>query len=350
MMFVRVGGTVIVVLRESADATDRDRVRALLESRGASFRPLEAGGRGLFVLEGEVSADLSRTLATLPGVDGVLPLRQGFVLASRRYHPEGTVVEAGPARIGGPSLVLAAGPCAVEDREGLEAAAEAVRKAGGSLLRGGSFKPRTSPYAFQGLGEEGLRIHRETADRFGLAMVSEVLDRADLPLVSSYADVLQVGSRNMQNFPLLKALGKVSRPVILKRGLAATREEFLLAAEYILEAGNPRVILCERGVRSFDPSLRNSLDLGSVVLLKEMTHLPVLVDPSPASGDRKLVVPLARAAVAAGADGLLVEVHPHPERALSDGPQALLPTDLMALSRDLEVLAPVAGRTFRRAP
>ncbi len=340
----------IVVLRENTASSDREKVRALLESRGAAFRALEASGRSLFVLEGEVPADLSRSLASLSGVDAVLPLREGFVLASRRYHPEATVVEAGPARIGGPSLVLAAGPCAVEDREGLEAAADAVRKAGGTLLRGGSFKPRTSPYAFQGLGEEGLRLHREVADRFGLAMVSEVLDRADLPLVSSYADVLQVGSRNMQNFPLLKALGKVSRPVILKRGLAATREEFLLAAEYILEAGNPQVVLCERGVRSFDPSLRHSLDLGSVVLLKEMTHLPVLVDPSHASGDRRLVVPLARAAAAVGADGLLVEVHPRPQRALSDGPQALLPGDLLSLAQDLEVLAPVAGRTFRRAP
>jgi 3-deoxy-7-phosphoheptulonate synthase len=229
----------------------------------------------------------------------------------------------------------------------MEACAAAVKAAGGRVLRGGSFKPRTSPYSFQGLGAEGLRVHRAAADRHGLIMMSEVLDREDLAQVAEITDILQVGSRNMQNFPLLRALGRQAKPVLLKRGLAATREEFLLAAEYILSGGNGDVILCERGIRSFDPSLRNSLDLASVVLLKEMTHLPVLVDPSHATGQHRLVLPMARAAAVCGADGLLLEVHPEPSRALSDGPQAILPRDLIRLSLDLAALLPVVGRSFQ---
>ncbi len=336
----------IIVFETDATKEDLGRARELLSSRAVEFRPQRAGGHEVWVVDGEVSAEVRDNLAALPGIRQAGPLREGYVLSSRSLRPEGTVVQAGPARIGARALVLAAGPCAVENSEQIEACAKAVKAAGGTLLRGGSFKPRTSPYAFQGLGEEGLRLHREACDRHGLAMVSEVLDREDLPRVADFADVIQVGSRNMQNFPLLKALGRLGKPVLLKRGLAATREELLLAAEYILAGGNPHVVLCERGVRSFDPSLRNSLDLGSVVLLKEMTHLPVLVDPSHASGARRLVPPLARAAAVAGADGLMVEVHPDPRAALSDGPQALLPQELARLAGDLRALARVVGRTF----
>jgi 3-deoxy-7-phosphoheptulonate synthase len=336
----------IVVFDTAATSEDLVRARALLESSSVAFRTERAGGTEVWVVDGEAPREVRDALASLPGVRQAGPLREGYVLASRSEGRGSTTVQAGPARIGGRPLVLAAGPCAIEGPEQIEACAAAVKAAGGTLLRGGSFKPRTSPYAFQGLGEEGLRLHREACDRHGLAMVSEVLDREDLPRVAEFADMIQVGSRNMQNFPLLKALGRLKKSVLLKRGLAATREEFLLAAEYVLAGGNPDVVLCERGVRSFDPSLRNSLDLGSVVLLKEMTHLPVLVDPSHASGARRLVLPLARAAAVAGADGLLVEVHPDPHAALSDGPQALLPEELGDLARDLKALAPVVGRTF----
>lgn len=273
-------------------------------------------------------------------------MTESYVLAAKEYRAPAPLPLGGGVEVGGTELLLAAGPCAVEGPAQMEACARAVRAAGGRVMRGGSFKPRTSPYTFQGLGEEGLKLHREAADRHGLLVMSEVLDRQDLPLVSQYADILQVGSRNMQNFPLLKALGKQPKPVLLKRGLAATREEFLLAAEYILAGGNFSVILCERGVRGFDPALRHSLDLASVCLLKEMTHLPVLVDPSHATGERRFVLPMARAAVAAGADGLLIEVHPDPPRALSDGPQAILPEELERLSADVRALAPIVGRTF----
>jgi 3-deoxy-7-phosphoheptulonate synthase len=280
------------------------------------------------------------------GVARAVPDGLGYLHASREIHPEGSLVTVKGVAVGGEAFLLAAGPCAVESESQMEACAVAVKAAGGRVLRGGSFKPRTSPYSFQGLGAEGLRIHRAAADRNGLIMMSEVLDREDLAQVAEITDILQVGSRNMQNFPLLRALGRQAKPVLLKRGLAATREEFLLAAEYILSGGNGQVILCERGIRSFDPSLRNSLDLASVVLLKEMTHLPVLVDPSHATGQHRLVLPMARAAAVCGADGLLLEVHPEPDRALSDGPQAILPEDLIRLSADLAALLPIVGRSF----
>jgi 3-deoxy-7-phosphoheptulonate synthase len=336
----------ILVLDPAITPSQREALDSFLAGRGASVRE-NRGGRGdLVVLASNPGGVTAEEIQAREGVLRAVSAGQDFVHASREFHPESTVVRVGGAGIGGRELLLAAGPCAVESESQMDACARAVSAAGGRILRGGSFKPRTSPYSFQGLGAEGLRIHREVADRHGLLMMSEVLDREDLALVAGVADILQVGSRNMQNFPLLKALGRQSKPVLLKRGLASTREEFLLAAEYILSEGNGRVILCERGIRSFDPSLRNSLDLASVVLLKEMTHLPVLVDPSHATGRHRLVLPMARAAAVCGADGLLLEVHPEPAKALSDGPQAILPADLVSLSRDLRVLAPVVGRTF----
>jgi 3-deoxy-7-phosphoheptulonate synthase len=336
----------ILVLAPDITPSQREALDSFLAGRGATVRE-NRGGRGdLVVLTSNPGGVTAEEFQARSGVHKAVSAGQEFVHAAREFHPENTVIRVGGAEIGGKELLLAAGPCAVESEAQMEACARAVSAAGGRILRGGSFKPRTSPYSFQGLGAEGLRIHREVADRNGLLMMSEVLDREDLALVAGVADILQVGSRNMQNFPLLKALGRQSKPVLLKRGLASTREEFLLAAEYILSEGNGQVILCERGIRSFDPSLRNSLDLASVVLLKEMTHLPVLVDPSHATGRHRLVVPMARAAAVCGADGLLLEVHPEPAKALSDGPQAILPTDLLALSADLRVLAPVVGRTF----
>jgi 3-deoxy-7-phosphoheptulonate synthase len=268
----------------------------------------------------------------------------------RESRPDGTQVPLGPRlAVGGPEFVVMAGPCAVEDAAQIADAAAAVAQAGCPVLRGGAFKPRTSPYSFQGLGAAGVRLLLDAADRQGLAAVTEVLEPADLPALDGVA-LLQVGARNMQNFALLKALGRLRRPVLLKRGPAATVEEWLLAAEYLLDGGNDQVILCERGIRSFEPSTRNTLDLAAVVIAKQRTHLPVIVDPSHATGRRELVVPLSLAAAAAGADGLLVEVHPRPAEALSDGAQALLPADLGDLMRRLMPVLAGVGRELWRPP
>jgi 3-deoxy-7-phosphoheptulonate synthase len=336
----------ILVLRRDITVEQREGIEAFLSARGALSTQAPGGEMEALALLAMPEGLLGSALLALPGVERLLPMSESFLLASRAAREGTTVVSWKGVEVGATALALMAGPCAVESAGQMDACAAAVRAAGGRILRGGSFKPRTSPYAFQGLGEEGLRLHREAADRHGLLVLSEVLDRADLPLVAERADLLQVGSRNMQNFPLLKVLGKQEKPVVLKRGLSATREEFLLAAEYVLQGGNGKVILCERGVRSFDPVLRNTLDLASVCLLKEMTHLPVIVDPSHATGRRTLVAPMARAAVAAGADGLLVEIHPDPGRALSDGPQALPASELRALAMEMAAIAPIVGRTF----
>ena len=278
---------------------------------------------------------------TSPAADPSIPAR---VLRSAR--PSGTRVTVGPVEIGGPAFVVAAGPCAVESAAQTEGTAEAVAGAGAHLLRGGVFKPRTSPYAFQGLGEAGLSILGRSGGRHGLPVVAEVLEPSQLPSLMERVDLLQVGARNMQNFPLLRALGKVRRPVLLKRGFAATVEEWLLAAEYVLDGGNTQVILCERGIRTFETATRNTLDLASVALVKQRSHLPVLVDPSHATGLRELVIPMALAAAAAGADGLLVEVHTRPEEALCDGRQALTPELFAELMERLPAVLQSVGRSL----
>ena len=262
-------------------------------------------------------------LSALPGVDSVTPISRPFKLASRELHPDDTIVRVLGTVIGDGSLALMAGPCAVESREQLFQTADAVLAAGATVLRGGAFKPRTSPYSFQGLGVEGLRFLAEARQRTGLPVITEVMEPSDVGVVAEHADILQVGTRNMQNFPLLTAVGRAGRPVMLKRGLAATIEEWLMSAEYILSSGNPNVILCERGIRTFDTYTRNTLDLTAVPLLHHLTHLPVIVDPSHATGKRWLVRPMALAGVAAGADGIMVEVHPRPDEAWSDGEQSL---------------------------
>lgn len=265
-------------------------------------------------------------------------------LVSRNPHRAGTRIRIGTVEIGGDGFTVIAGPCAVESEAQMRETAAFVAAAGAQLLRGGAFKPRTSPYSFQGLGEPGLQLLAAAGREYGLPVVTEVVSESDVPLVAHYADVLQVGARNMQNFALLKALGKTGKPVLLKRGLAATLEEYLLAAEYILHAGNPDVILCERGIRSFETATRNTLDLNAVALLKQWTHLPVLVDPSHGTGRRALVAPLAKAALAAGADGVIIEVHPDPEHARSDGDQSLHLPEFAAMMHELACLAPLAGR------
>jgi 3-deoxy-7-phosphoheptulonate synthase len=269
-----------------------------------------------------------------------------YKLASRSFRPAGTVVKIGDVDVGGERVVVMAGPCSVESRDQIERSAEVVARAGAQVIRGGAFKPRSSPYAFQGLGEDGLHILREAADRNGLLVVSEVMDLTQVPLVAQYADILQVGARNMQNFNLLRELGRQRKPVLLKRGISATIEELLLSAEYILAGGNYDVILCERGIRTFETYTRNTMDISAIPVVKKLSHLPIVADPSHGTGRRDMVAPMGRAAVAAGSDGLLVEVHPDPDHALSDGAQSLRFEQFEELMSQLRIIAPAVGRSM----
>jgi 3-deoxy-7-phosphoheptulonate synthase len=288
-----------------------------------------------------------RDIEILPGVREVVRITQPYKLASRVFRPEGTIVELPRGvRIGGPEVVVAAGPCAVESAEQIELIAASVAKAGARLLRGGAFKPRSSPYSFQGMGEEGLRLLRAAGDKHGLGVVSEVMDSSQIDLMLPYVDVLQVGARNMQNYHLLRALGTTPKPVLLKRGMSATIEEWLLSAEYIMSGGNYNVILCERGIRTFETYTRNTLDIAAIPVIKKLSHLPILADPSHGTGRRDKVVPMARAAVAAGTDGLLIEVHNDPEHALSDGAQSLYFEQFEKLMEQLRMIAPAVGRSI----
>jgi 3-deoxy-7-phosphoheptulonate synthase len=268
-----------------------------------------------------------------------------YKLASRFFRPQGTVVKIGKVEIGGPHVVTMAGPCSVESREQIEETAEIVAAHGAQIMRGGAFKPRSSPYSFQGLGEEGLKLIRAAADRCGLLVVSEVMDHTQLPMLMSYADILQVGARNMQNFNLLREVGRTRKPVLLKRGNSATIEELLLAAEYIMSGGNYDVILCERGIRTFETFTRNTMDISAIPVVKKLSHLPMIGDPSHGTGRRDQVLPMARAAVAAGADGLIVEVHPDPDRAMSDGAQTLTPAQFAEMMQQVRAIAAAVGRT-----
>ncbi len=285
-------------------------------------------------------------LESLASVDRVMPVLRSFKLASREVRPEGSHVQVGAVVIGGRLLAMIAGPCAVESAEQVEAAADAVKRAGANMLRGGAFKPRTSPYSFQGMENRGLALLEAAGRRTGLPIVTEIMDAHDIELVAAHADMLQVGARNAQNFSLLRRLGRIRKPILLKRGMATRLEEFLMAAEYILSEGNPNVVLCERGIRTFETATRNTLDLSAVPLLKEWSHLPVVVDPSHGTGIASLVAPMALAAIAAGADGLMIEVHPHPETALSDGPQQLSPAAFANLMALLRPVAEAVGRTL----
>jgi len=288
-------------------------------------------------------------LELLPGVREVVKISEPYKLVGRTFKPEDTVVDVGGVKVGGPEVIVMAGPCSVETREQVGTVARAVLSAGARVLRGGAFKPRTSPYSFQGHGEEALRWMREVADELGLAIVSEVMDLRTIDMMLKYVDCLQVGARNMQNFDLLKELGRVRRPVLLKRGMSATIEEWLLSAEYLLAGGNQQVILCERGIRTFENATRNTLDISAIPVVKKRSHLPILVDPSHGTGRRDKVIPMARAAIAAGADGLLIEVHDNPEKALSDGAQSLYPHQFETLMGELRVIAPVVGRSLPMA-
>jgi 3-deoxy-7-phosphoheptulonate synthase len=285
-------------------------------------------------------------LELLEGVREARHVSSPYKLAGRPFRPAGTVIKVGGVEIGAEKIVVMAGPCGIESRDQIERAAEAVARAGCPILRGGAFKPRSSPYSFQGLGEEGLRLAREAADRNGLYVISEVMDHTQIATVAAYADILQVGARNMQNFNLLRELGHLRKPVLLKRGMAATIEELLLSAEYILSGENYDVMLCERGIRTFESATRNTMDISAIPVVKKLSHLPMIADPSHGTGRRDHVPALARAAVAAGADGLLIEMHPNPDQARSDGAQSLWPAQLQELMEQIRAIAGVVGRTM----
>jgi 3-deoxy-7-phosphoheptulonate synthase len=285
-----------------------------------------------------------RQLEVLDGVHEVVRISEPYKLASRSFKQENTVIGIGDVEIGGQEVIVAAGPCAVESREQIMTIAEAIRASGAKILRGGAFKPRTSPYSFQGLGEEGLKLLREAADRYELLAVTEIVDVNHIAMVEKYADILQVGARNMQNFQLVRELGKVGKPVLLKRGMSATIEEWLMASEYILSGRNHNVILCERGIRTFENYTRNTLDISAVPVIKKLSHLPIFTDPSHGTGIRDKVIPMARASIAAGADGIIVEVHHDPEHARSDGAQSLFPHQFEQMMKELRIIARAVGR------
>jgi len=291
-----------------------------------------------------------RLIEVLEGVQEVLRITEPYKLASRTFKPQNSIVAIDELRIGGDEVVVMAGPCSAETEEQVDATAVSVKKAGAKVLRGGAFKPRSSPYSFQGLGEEGLRLLRSAADRHNLKLVSEVMDIGQLEVVARYAHILQVGARNMQNYTLLRELGRARTPVLLKRGISATIEEWLLSAEYILSGGNMNVLLCERGIRTFESYTRNTLDISAIPVIQQLSHLPILVDPSHGTGRRDKVTPMARAAIAAGADGLLIEVHCDPDHARSDGAQSLFPSQFDRLMAELRIIAPAIGRSICLEP
>jgi 3-deoxy-7-phosphoheptulonate synthase len=340
----------MIVMRETATEEEVEAVVTKIERAGARAHRILGARLTVIGAIGDVEQDAnveSLGLEGQPGVDRVVPILKPYKLASAQItHGERTVLEIGGRKIGGESFALIAGPCTVESREQTLETARVVRDAGATLLRGGAYKPRTSPYAFQGLGQEGLRLLAEAKAETGLPIVTELMDIGDLDPVLEVADVIQIGARNMQNYPLLAELGRAGRPVLLKRGLSATLDELLMAAEYILKEGNPNVMLCERGIRTFETAYRFTLDLMAVPVLKELSHLPVIVDPSHAAGRRDLVTPLSLAAAAVGADGIIVEVHPNPDEAICDGPQALPTEDFAEYVLAVERAAALAGKAL----
>jgi 3-deoxy-7-phosphoheptulonate synthase len=336
----------LVVMKPNATAAEIAAVEEKIRSLGLVPHAIPGAQRVAIGVTGNKGAVDPALFETMPGVRDAIRVSQPFKLVSREVKPEDTVIDVGGVQIGGPHVAVMAGPCSVESREQLLEAAHAVKRSGAVFLRGGAYKPRTSPYEFQGLAEEGLRLLALAREQTGLKVVTEAMDAETLPLVAECADVVQIGARNMQNFSLLKQAGRLEKPILLKRGPSATLREFLMAAEYVVSHGNPRVALCERGIRTFETATRNTLDLNAVPVLKSLTHLPVIVDPSHGIGLRAHVPAMARAAVAAGADGLIVEVHPCPEKALSDGQQSLTPAEFAALMEQVKVIAGAVGRPF----
>ncbi len=339
----------VIVLDRGITADEKRHLKEFLNKHGLKVKEVVGEGETILGAVGRVKLD-HREVEVLPGVVRVIPISKPYKLASRELQAEDTVVTVGPVKIGGKRLAVIAGPCSVESREQIMETARMVRESGAVILRGGAFKPRTSPYAFQGLGEEGLGYLKEAGEATGMPVVTEIMSPALVDMMRDYVDMFQIGARNMQNFDLLKTVGSTGMPVLLKRGLAATIEEWLMAAEYLLASGTENVILCERGIRTFETYTRNSLDISSIPVVKNLSHLPVIVDPSHATGIRSKVRPVGLAAIAAGADGLMVEVHPDPEQALSDGPQSLYPQEFERLMRDVEALSPVVEKEMFRLP
>ncbi|MDK2820239.1 MAG: 3-deoxy-7-phosphoheptulonate synthase [Clostridia bacterium] len=334
----------IVVMRPGVTQEEIQSVISRLEREGFKTHLSEGVERTIIGAIGDKTRLRDENLAVMPGVEKVVPILHPYKLAGRDFHPEDSVIKIGDMTIGGPQIQIIAGPCAVESRSLLLEVANAVKEAGATMLRGGAFKPRTSPYSFQGLADKGLELLAEAREVSGLPIITEVIDQSSVDAVAEVADILQIGSRNMHNYPLLQAVGRQSKPVMLKRGLSATFEEWLLAAEYILKEGNSKVILCERGIRTFESYTRNTLDLSAVPAIKSLSHLPIFVDPSHGTGRRYMVAPMGRAALAAGADGLIIEVHPNPEEALSDGSQSLTPEQFAQLVKEIKPIISATGR------
>jgi 3-deoxy-7-phosphoheptulonate synthase len=340
----------VVVMQERATEDQIEKVVAHLVELGMDVHRSTGVSRTVLGAVGDDRQIDPRLIEMLDGVTEVLRVTEPYKLASRAFKPEGTVVSIGDVRVGGDEVIVMAGPCSAETDEQVNATAAAVKKAGAKILRGGAFKPRSSPYSFQGLGEEGLRMLKAAANQHDLKLVSEVMDISQIELIDKYADIFQLGARNMQNFTLLRELGRARKPVLLKRGISATIEEWLLSAEYILAGGNTQVILCERGIRTFESYTRNTLDISAIPVVKKRSHLPIIADPSHGTGRRDKVAPMARAAVAAGADGLIIEVHCDPDHALSDGAQSLFPQQFDRLMAELRIIAPAIGRTICLEP
>jgi len=337
----------VIVMSEHATEDQVEKVIAALTQKGYDAHRSTGATRTVIGVVGASPTPLDpREFEIMPGVHEVVRITEPYKLAGRTFKPEDTVIRIGDVQIGGREVVMMAGPCAVESEKQLDIIASSVKRYGARILRGGAFKPRTSPYTFQGLGGEGLGHLRRVADRHGLLVITEVMDTNQVDLVAGYADILQVGARNMQNFNLLKELGRQRKPVMLKRGLSATIQEWLLSAEYIMAGGNRDVMLCERGIRTFENYTRNTMDISAIPIIKKLSHLPIVADPSHGTGLRDKVIPMARAAVAAGADGIMVEVHHEPEAALSDGPQSIYPEQFAELMAQLRIIAPAIGRTL----
>jgi 3-deoxy-7-phosphoheptulonate synthase len=336
----------VVVMQERATDEQVQRVISQLVEMGFDVHRSTGALRTVIGAVGGNRAADPRLLEVLDGVQEVLRITEPYKLASRTFKPDNTVVTVGDVRIGGDEVIVMAGPCSAENEQQVRTTATAVRRAGAKVFRGGAFKPRSSPYSFQGMGEEGLKLLRDACNAEGMQLVSEVMDASQIEVMRRYVDIFQVGARNMQNFTLLRELGPERKPVLLKRGISATIEEWLLSAEYVLSGGNTDVILCERGIRTFETATRNTLDIAAIPIVQKMSHLPVIVDPSHAIGRRDKVAPVARAAVAAGADGLLIEVHVDPDHALSDGAQSMFPSQFDRLMAELRIIAPAIGRSI----
>lgn len=336
----------IIVLKPDATQQEINHIIERIKGLGLSVHVSKGKERTIIGAIGDESILEGQPLEILPGVEKVMPILKPYKLVSREFQAEDTVIDINGVRVGGREIQVIAGPCSVESEESLLYTAKEVKKAGATIFRGGAFKPRTTPYSFQGLGAEGLRYLDKARKETGLPIVTELMDPRDIELVYNYTDIIQIGARNMQNFRLLTEVGKLSKPVLLKRGVSATIKEFLLAAEYIASEGNRRIILCERGIRTFETTTRNTLDISAIPVLKGETHLPVVVDPSHAGGRWDMVAPLAKAAIAAGADGLMIEVHPDPENALCDGAQSLKPMKFNELMKELKKIAEAVGRTM----